>query len=62
MNMIAENLVPSDEQLHCDHVIGIFADGHGTVAQTKDAYKLKKFGGLAWTYCPICGGRLEVDE
>jgi hypothetical protein len=59
MNMIATNLVPNDEQLHCDHIIGIFADGYGTVAQTKDSYKLKKLGGLAWTFCPICGARLE---
>jgi len=61
MNMIATNLVPNDEMLHCVHIVGFTRTKEsGTVVVNQyDADLLDKFGGIAFGFCPLCGGRLE---
>ena len=60
MNMIDTNLVPNDEQLHCVHIVGFTRTKEsGTVVVLYDADLLDKFGGIAFQFCPLCGGRLE---
>jgi hypothetical protein len=64
MNMIATNMVPNDEQLYCWHMVGIVSrpDGGQTILDRDNQDLLKKMGGYAFAYCPLCGGRLEVSE
>lgn len=61
MNGIALNLLPNDEQLDCDHVIGLLCEGEKgfSIAHPKDADRMKKYGGLGAAFCMICGARLE---
>jgi hypothetical protein len=61
MNMIAENLVPNDEQLYCYHIVGMVtgADGRIVLINRDNADLLKSCRGYYYQYCPLCGGRLE---
>lgn len=61
MNGIAKNLVPTDEMLRCEHIIGLVdggPDGY-SIARPCDSDRMEVVGGLGFTYCPICGARLE---
>lgn len=61
MNMIATNMLPTDEQLHCVHIVGFTrtVESGTVVVNQYDADLLDKFGGIQFSYCPICGIRFE---
>ena len=61
MNMIAHNIIPTDEQALCWHMMGVVAriDGGQTIIDRDNADLLKKMGGYQFNFCPICGARLE---
>ena len=60
MNMLAENLLPNDQQLRCYHIIGFSYDSKGNpvILNMGDADLIKTLGGIAFEFCPLCGGRL----
>lgn len=60
MNGIAQNIVPSDVQLKCEHVIGLYREHNGlfSIARLGESSELKTYGGIGWRYCPLCGARL----
>jgi hypothetical protein len=39
----------------CDHIIGV--DSRGVLIS--DPAKMAKYGGIGFTFCPICGVKLE---
>ena len=44
--------------ISCDHIIGV--DSRGVLIS--DPVKMAKYGGIGFTFCPICGSRLEVSQ
>ena len=61
MNQLAETMVPTDDQLRCYHMIGLSYDSkrNPVILNMGDADLIKTLGGIAFTFCPLCGGRLE---
>lgn len=71
MNGIAKNVVPTDEQLRCEHIIAVtvpteaalkdLSSGlyQGPLVTKSNAEYLKRYGGIKATYCMKCGARLE---
>jgi hypothetical protein len=43
--------------IECDHIIGI--SSNGIIMCISDKSALAKYGGIGFTYCPICGVKLE---
>jgi hypothetical protein len=48
-------ILPDKDYSNCDHIIGV--DPLGVLIS--DPAKMAKYGGIGFTFCPICGVKLE---